>query len=347
MKKGFATIYIVLILSSIMTGLLVIIEVAEGFGAKSVTESITTAAGESILSEYNKALYNRYGIFAVRNYEDDLETRAKHYIDGSSLVVRAIVHPHLDSVSVYTDKYPLMNTEFFSKQLLKLTPMALLRTFPKVYAREERSINNAGMPSRLYGYGSRESVLLSGGLFEVSIEKFIEDECIMSACSRKTYQRPDTYLAYESEYVLFGYSSDSANIESMHRSLYAVRFAVRLAEASPLPADPVAFAIAMARVIMQTEQDVDDLMSGKEVDGTTYETYLTVFLGILSREEKLTRLMDIMQININYIDGNSFTFKDYSYGFDMVARYSKRVAAPIAWGSGRRYRVVEQTHKYK
>ena len=133
----------------------------------------------------------------------------------------------------------------------------------------------------------------------------------------------------------------------MHRSLYAIRFAVRLAEASPLPADPIAFAFVMAKVAMDAEKDVQDLMEGREVDGIKYETYLTVFLGLLSREEKLTRLMDIMQININYIDGNSFSFKNYSYGFDMVARYSKRVVAPIAWGSGRRFRVVEQTHKYK
>ena len=138
MKKGFATIYIVLILSSIMMGLLVIIEVAEGFGAKSVAESITTAAGESMLGEFNEALFNRYGIFAVRNFEDDLEQRARHYIDGSSLVIKGIVHPRLLSVSVYTDPYPLMNIDFFSKQLLKLTPMAMLRDFPRTYLREER-----------------------------------------------------------------------------------------------------------------------------------------------------------------------------------------------------------------
>ncbi|MCQ2551907.1 MAG: DUF5702 domain-containing protein [Clostridia bacterium] len=384
-RGGFATIYIVITLASIMMALLVIIEVAEGFGCKSLATTITTSAGESVLGEYNVALYKRYGIFAVRRFEDELSKEAAHYINGSSVVTKGLLRLKLDTVDVYTDRYPALDVKGLSKQIMKLAPEALLKDLGSIgdsggvglgsdgtdgigesgtsgmgsnstgfggvkipgVSHELRSINTASLPSKLLGYSSRESVLLSGGIAEVNPSKLIEDEYILAVCSNKQETSSKSYLAYETEYILFGNQSDTLNLASLRRSIYAIRYAKRLADAQPLPADPLIAGAILAAIAAQAEVDVNVIVEGDEVDGLNYQGYLRLFLSLLSKDEKLARLMDIMQININYVDGVFFAFSNYAYGFDMIAKFNKRVIVPFTWGSPQREGIIEQTHVYK
>lgn len=364
-RGGFATIYIVITLASIMMALLVIIEVAEGFGCKSLATTITTSAGESVLGEYNVALYKRYGIFAVRRFEDELSKEAAHYINGSSVVTKGLLRLKLDTVDVYTDRYPALDVNGLSKQIIRLAPEAFIRDVGNIddgggmlggipdadagnlEPHELRSINTTSLPSKLLGYSSRESVLLSGGIAEVNPSKLIEDEYILAVCSNKQETNSKTYLAYETEYILFGNQSDTLNLASLRRSIYAIRYAKRLADAQPLPGDPLIVGAILAAIAAQAEVDVNVIVEGDEVDGLNYQGYLRLLLSMLSKDEKLARLMDIMQININYVDGVFFAFSNYAYGFDMIAKFNKRVIVPFTWGSPQREGVIEQTHVYK
>ena len=347
MKKGFATIYIVLILSSLILAILVITEVSEGFGSKSVSESIVTSAGQSVLGEYNKALFERYGIFALRNYDNELEDRIKHYINGSTMVTKGFIKLKLEDAFVYSDMYPALNTTLFSKEIRKVVLESVLKRTKTSETHVEHKVPLSNLPSKLLGYSSREFLLLSGGLFEIQLDKYIEDEYISNMCSCKTALMDTSYLAYEIEYILFGYNSDDKNLASCRRSLYELRFAENLAQSESLPTDPVALAVATAKAATKAEADVDALVNGERIDGLDYTGYLQIFLSLLSRDEKLARLMDIMQINLNCMDGITFSFSHYSFGFDLVAKFEKKVIVPIYWGYGQRYRTVEQTHVYR
>jgi len=333
-RRGFATVYIVLILFSLMTAIMALAYVASVFASRSIAENICTSAGESILGEYNVELYKRYGVFALRSYDEELSELANEYLMLSSVVTKGVDRPYPEKISVYSDSHPALNTELFAKQLLKLTLPGLIKSRSSGQEHPYRKIKAANLPSKLLGFKSRESVLLSGGIFDIKIDTVAIDEYIVNMCSDAVHKRDDTYLAHECEYILFGYSSDEENLASMRRSLFAALLALNLAKAEPLPTDPVTLAIATAEATVQTEVDIERLLNGESVDGMDYDSFLHIFLGVLSRSEKLARLMDIMQVNVNYIDGSGFSFVHYCYGFDLKVEFSN-------------CGIVEQTHLYK
>ena len=47
-------------------------------------------------------------------------------------------------------------------------------------------------------------------------------------------------------------------------------------------------------------------------------------MALVPRQEKVARLMDIMQLNIRKIDGANFEFRNYAYGFDLNAVFVHR-----------------------
>ena len=67
---------------------------------------------------------------------------------------------------------------------------------------------------------------------------------------------------------------------------------------------------------------------------------------LLPEQTRLARLMDIMQINAAYMDGASFAFRDYCYGFKLVATFEKKSILPQVSG-GMRQGIVEQVHAYR
>ncbi len=350
MKKGFATIYIVLILSSLMAAVLVVVEVAAGFAAASVCRSNCQSVGQSILGQYNKELYKRYGVFALRNYEDDLKREAWFYLEGCTVFTKGLVKPEPVSVTIYTDSYPALDTEGLAKQLNKLALPSLVRCRSNTAEHVKRSINKAGLPSKLLGFGSREIVSFSGGVFNLNPLDFAQDEYILKRCGNCLSLLSNTWLSNEVEYILFGYPSDAANEASVKRSLFAMRFAVNSAKKlkdAELPTDPIALAVFIADVSLDANNDVNEIMAGATVDGINYEGYLRLLLSLLASKEKLARLMDIMQLNLRNIDGSGFRFENYCYGFDLEVEFTKRVVAPVSWGFPFRFKKIEQSHVYR
>jgi len=346
-KKGFATIYIVLILFSLTLTLLVISEVASGYGAESIAESICTSAGESVLGEYDLELYTRYGIFALNNDEERLSEKLMHYVSLSTKVTKGFVKIKAKDAFVYADKYPALNIGLFKRELNKVAVLGIAKPKLCIEEKAENKVSNNSYPSKLLGFSSRESILLSGGLFDLDLSTGFEDEYILKMCSNKRELLEDSYLSYEVEYILFGYQSDALNLASMKRSIYAIRFAIDLAKADPPPVDGVTLAVASAKAALDASMEVERILNGETIDGLDYKAYLRIFLVLLDSDEKLARLMDIMQININNVEGKIFSFKNCAFGFDIDVTFEKNVFVPIFWGNDKRYREVWQTHRYK
>lgn len=331
--------------------IMVIIEVSSGFAAKSISEDACFVTGRSLLAEYNKPLFKRYGIFAVRADEHELEDKFRDYMSTDLSVRKCVVKMKLDSADVDCSAYTALDTNSFLKQVSKLGLAAMTGNLingqqQNIIITGHPTVLSNSLPSKLLGYHSREMVVLSGGIFEISPTILAADEYILASCSNAVSQRHDTYLTYETEYILFGYSTDYDNLASIRRSIYPILYAQNLSEVE-VPTDPLLAAIVLAAVAAETEEELDELLNGGEVDGMNYMSYLRTFLSLLSRDEKMARLMDIMQLNLQYIDGSSFSFIDYAYGFDLTAKFAKKVVTAQYAGSDRRYRTVVQAHSYK
>ncbi len=117
-KKGFSSLYIIMMLSALMLLILTVIESASGYGLRSRAEAICRLAGESVLSEYQPELWHRYGIFAVRASSERLAALTDFYIE-ENLAVQGDNILRMEKMSCVADtqEYPALDAERFAGQV--------------------------------------------------------------------------------------------------------------------------------------------------------------------------------------------------------------------------------------
>ena len=456
---GFSSVYTAMILASLTAFLLVIAEVCTGFAAGSICENICAITGQSALSEYQRSLQERYGIFALRGSEAELEQICTYYIVANAESSGGVVKPRLKECVVSTEESEGLNYEAFAKQVEKLGTLLAakalieksslsnlfaglggivdissggedaieelesLRKKPEpvydedgceipedsssVERREQAGslieeyrqagehedevfeggslsgIDISNLPSRLLGVSETYSLIFSGGIAELSLETIAQSVYINQICANYV-NKSDDILYLECEYILFGASSDEDNIGRTSRCLFALRAAINLVEIyadsaqmaeisalaasfSAIPHSLASFIIAATRAALAARSDLSALKSGGTVPliserlmnasgiGFTevvnsfgdYGDYIFLLMLMLPEETRMTRLMDIMQLNIAEGQGEAFSFRDYCYGFKLCVQFEKGVHLPASLGADRRYGYVEQKHIYR
>jgi len=351
-----------MILASLVMALVMVINAACGEAARSMVDTVCALSGRSVLSEYQRDLFDDYGVFAVRG-DDALLTRlASFYINGSLIHFKALVRPYALKISASSESHPALDTAAFGKQVRRLAPGAALtkgRVLEYIMSFSDREVSDASeipvpegsedmslqeasesaeksfgkdadsksgssiknseyrmLPSRLLGYPRRVSLVLSGGIKDLSFAAVIEDEYILAVCSDTLHKKSGRYLQCETEYVLYGNPSDAANRRALKMSLFTLRMAVNeikyLSETGEL-------LISTAASAAVSIAEVRTLLAGGKADGLGLDTYLRILLALVPRSEKLARLMDVMELNIKLVKGANFAFKNYAYGFDLDA----------------------------
>ena len=367
-NAGFATVYLLMILSSLTMAIVMIINAACGFAARSIVNNVCASSGRSVLSEFQKDLYKRYGIFALRGDESVLSKLAGFYIRGSLDTGKALVRPAAQEIKASSESHPALDVEAFGLQVRRLAPMTALtkggiidyilsnsdgsptglvkeikeaaeeddaeevieetiedlsdaadKEFNKDKEKSKKKISNSDfkeLPSQLLGYHQRLSALLSGGIKDISFAVIAEDEYIMSMCSNKCSNKGETVLDYETEYIIYGRNSDASNLKNVKLSLFSIRFAVNEAKYYSETGEVL---IATASAVAKSVAEVREILAGGKVDNLDYGMYLRILLALIPRNEKLARLMDIMQLNICKLDNANFSFRNYAYGFELNA----------------------------
>ncbi|MBO5517283.1 MAG: hypothetical protein J6A42_04250 [Firmicutes bacterium] len=251
---------------------------------------------------------------------------------------------------------------------------------PDLGEQEGRSLVSAQkeqLPSRLLDVKPSSSLLkyavsalMQDGL---SPGALLQSRYTVSVCSNLLHMRDDTVLGLETEYVLFGRETDRENETEMKEALFKIRMAVDLASnlrnetklssyaaaAAAFPAVPQPLAVLLLAAIdaaVQAKGEVQTLCSGgfvaiapgSGVQGRfgTYRDYALLLLLLLPQQTRLARLMDVMQVNVAYMDGSAFAFRDYCYGFLLHAEFEKKSFLPVLSGASRRG-TVEQAHVYR
>ncbi len=463
MKKGFSSVFLVMILGSMILVSLAFAEVSASAAAESCAEDLCLLTGRSLLSEYKTELFDRYGIFMMRSYEDELSEIAAFYLRTDLALSSAALKMACTDVSVTTEMYPGLSTDLFLEQVRKLGALEaaenlidapMLREIidgagerlssglsasevldkldelgasiqnddsegeererikqAKTLSKRLKEASKEGktpavsrtsipasvrkkLPSAQLGVKGRGSLLFSGGIAELGAGNIALGEYILANCSDAAESRSDTYIKLETEYILYGASSDSLNQKLARNSLYALRFSLNLysiltepgllssvsgaAALFPLlPRTVTAAALTLIWTGIETKHDIDLLFEGSVVpllknsgDFATsltsfidkgritsapaavgrygsYRDYLRLLLLLLPEQEKAVRLMDVMEMNVSIADGASFAFRDYSYGFDLKAGFTRKRYLDGIMGLVYGPAYVEQTHKYK
>ncbi len=321
--KGYTSVFLVIIVLSVVMTCLVMVEVSAGFAARSIGENVCAVAGRSVLSEFQKDLFRRYRLFAVRKSEYFLQSKASFYINGSLEAERGLVRIQADCITVDTSEY-----EFDTEELL----------------RQINQVPGSGL-----------------------------DMYIINNFSNTVSSREDTYRTAETEYMIYGKKSDELNQDAAKHEISLMLFFQHMTDiyndAEKLllweeealltnPEFPPELTIA-ARAAEESwayaSNSIDQILSGECVPLTIfpgfsgkgeYEDYLRFLLLKESKNEKLQRMMTVMEENIIYVDKADFSFTDYVFGFDLKVDFSKNASAQML-GITKRKGSVTQSFSYQ
>jgi len=119
-NAGFSTIFLVMILSSLGFLLLVLLEAACGQSIASQSGAYMDLTGRSVLAEYDKDLFDAYGIFALQQSETYMREKASGYLEFDTENSSGITSMAVEDVCVSGASFPGLSCTLLEKQLVKL-----------------------------------------------------------------------------------------------------------------------------------------------------------------------------------------------------------------------------------
>ena len=386
-KKGSSTIFLVMVLSSMILLTIAFVQVTIRVSGESTGQSVALLSGRSILSEFDRNLKEEYGLFAFRGESGALSTQMDFYMTP---FYQDNPYYRLGRTKIDTTNYRLSNPQVLQDSVIeymlyaaakKLVDLVVIQEGETVGREPEIPLYPVGrvlrnrkiietLPS--YALGEEPSILdtVKAGLsdwkdvFRNSSKNFLVNQYIMMNFKNAQADIPgrETFFNYEAEYILKGYYDDQKNKTLFRRDLLLLRNAMNLAIIytnpqmseqvlaaaniiSPGPASLITqILIAEAWALAEAENDVRLLEHGKKVpiektqitwavdiqsiiDGTDsgyidtkatnglyYQGYLQIFLFFENKNVKLTRMMDLIQINIQGNYDRTFLINEHQVG---------------------------------
>lgn len=200
------------------------------------------------------------------------------------------------------------------------------------------------------GAGLHEGAPSADGL----INELIYGEYLMKVCGNYIGEKQNSRLKYQTEYILYGFSSDKSNLSACLTALFGIRLvgnmiSVQSNNSLKSQAKGVSSLIcalllspelepALTQIILsicalaESASDIKTLLSGGKVPliknakqwrlslldvfafnlkadknskaGLSYQDYLRVLLGLMDKDKKLERSLDIVEMDIRQTKGN-------------------------------------------
>lgn len=256
-KKGSTSVFLTVILASVLFAVGVYINQASQLAGRSYTDAVLDLAGRSILSEYDLQLQKRYGIFAVHTDQRQAEDKIKYYTDYSlhdnalkELLRRKkymdTLKLKLKSIKVNLKGYSITNIDLFEKQILDGMKSDLIKNIlskeqtvlqkESVIVLKNQQVTH-GLPS--YGY-SKSSLdikkLLDNGIpslnemKETGTDTYFVNEYIMGHFLNHCHSTENrkTFFLNEVEYILAGNYSDQENYKEVRMDFFILRTGLNL-----------------------------------------------------------------------------------------------------------------------
>lgn len=252
-KRGTSSVFLTLILASILLLVSMFIHAASQAAGKSYADAVFDLAGRSILSEYDVRLYERYGIFAVHTDSDQAEDKIRYYAKYSfhDNTVKELLRTRnymdtlrleLKAVHVDFKGYSMTDTSLFEQQILDYMKYGLIKDIlseeteytqqaRKIELKNKQVINS--LPSK--GYRSdlitdMKSIVEHGipSLHEIQSETrdlFLINEYIIKHFlnHQRGNKTRNTFFLNEVEYILKGNFDDQRNYKSVRNDIFIMR----------------------------------------------------------------------------------------------------------------------------
>ena len=376
-KRGSASVFITMIAVALIGMITVFVQVSKARAVSSAVNSLGNLWSESITSEYDINLRERYGLFGFRYTADEVNHKIGKMAEYSFGAKRYIRSVSLDSDMC---EYSLALPDVFKKQILKEGQVKKVSEKEKTEnTGDSRTIANKAILNALPSWENDVSKI-SFNLGETLKNLKSLDQVIKDGGSRyfiNNYinchfkdnlngkQLDDTYFKNEIEYLICGKTDDEKNLDAVRNRIIAVREVLNFnyltsdpeknaaltAASEFLTPGPQAVltkqALKASWALAESVNDYRLLKAGKTVDflksdaswaidlesvlsnteqgyidtgfegGNNYSDYLNFLTWLMSEELLIMRIMDLVQINMEFVYDGDFLLKDCSGGLKL------------------------------
>jgi hypothetical protein len=263
-KIGSSSVFLVIVFAALLLIASVLIRAAGLTAGRSYGDAVFQLAGRSVLSEYDRKLFEDYGIFGMKTDEETARKKLQYYSDASlkrntgGITGSVWLLPcSVRDIDVDLKEYSLSDIDVFEKQMLDDIKYIFANNLKEALleknsesessdssdSSENRKINNQAvlnsLPSKgLGGSGPSISSILSNGLPSVSElisgtgDSFLTTEYILARYTAANTSVPkpaaghERFFNKEVEYIIMGKSSDNDNYNDVKLRLRLMRFAL-------------------------------------------------------------------------------------------------------------------------
>lgn len=295
-SKGFSVVLIAVILAAMISFIMAFLEVSTIHAAINIGENVCSVSGRSVLSEFNKALFEKYNLFALKDDESFINERVSFYINHSIGFKNSVVYLKLDNINVNTTEYSFINSNNLSNQMKKVAGSRegyCLRFFSNELDQKESSKRSDEVEYLIAGFDSKKTNIVA-----IKAEIF----------------------ALRFSYHFSRLSTDPKKMKE-YEAMYYSSFQMK----APNAADLMTYVTAEANTCALS--DVSLIFDGESVEenGTKlkYQDFLRRLIALIPERIFNKRSMAIIENNISTTD-KPFRFSEYIYGFGVEAKFIKR-----------------------
>jgi hypothetical protein len=248
-RKGSISVFLVLVLGSMILLAFAVHEAAVRATARSAGEAALVLAARSVLSEYDKPLFERYGILAFRGSPEDLRDGLRHY---AAATLESSPYYHLEGLRAESGDYALILPDAFESAVLEWIPVVLAGMAESALGApeadkgvpgpagtcEDRVLKNRSVSGSLPSRGAPDPGGILGRLkdiknswqdaFRKGTDNFLVNQYIDRYFSSAANPpgEGETFFRNEVEYILEGRLSDRQNRVEYRGELLVLRNAV-------------------------------------------------------------------------------------------------------------------------
>lgn len=252
-KRGSTTVYLTMILAAVLSVVGVFLQVSAQLAANSKADAVLELAGKSLLSEYDRKLLARYGLFAIKAEMSGLEQKIYGYAQESFQKRKSIdlLNLSIEELSADAKAFSMVNVDVVQEQVMAYMKYRIIQKGWGETA--DRQPLHAGSESHIVLRNRKviETLPTAGypqsGFFdfdwlptgnipslaemkERGLETFLTNEYILDRFyhqCRSTEERM-TFFPHEVEYILIGTKSDKENYHKVRSHIVLIRTPLNL-----------------------------------------------------------------------------------------------------------------------
>lgn len=248
-RKGMTTVFICLIAGTMVSIVLMFILLANKEAAVSYSSAVLSLSGRSVLSEYDRELYERYGLMAFYGNVSEIDEKISSYADytfkDNPYVSYGRLNINLRSYSM-TDKEIFKNeiaecvkshAGFIGEEEKKRYPVEtgrrVLRNREIIGGLPSSAVPDKGfslsdIKNTIKDLSSIDSVI-KGGTSEFYCSQYVFHYFTTGQSKVEEDERETRFFHNEVEYILYGKHSDEENVNKFRDNFMTIRMALNLA----------------------------------------------------------------------------------------------------------------------